>query len=271
MSIYTCVCCGEKEFQPKQYNGNTYLCKKCYNKNHNDKIISVERVCKFCHNKENTKLINCPIDMYICRACWNKKERSETVQKEIAFHSTNVQSIQQNPIEMFPPVIPQYSMFQYQIDQLRTQYGEQFMRLKAEFENELNKYKLENEELKNKLSSIQKVQSKPVPENEVVQTVQYLNTRLSNEIKILKAKLIESEDLKKENVELKNKVKIIPGLYKQIEELSKKNALVEYEYEESVKIRTENEKLKIVIEKLKKENKENKEIISILEFRRNRK
>ena len=180
MSVYTCIFCGESEFQSKQYNATTYLCRKCYNKNHNDKIAFVERICKECHKKEKTKLINCPLDMYVCRACWDKKERSETVQKEIVFHSTNVQ----RPMEMFPPVISQYQMFQFQIDQLKMQYGEQFMRMKAEFENELNKYKLENEELKNKLSSVQNVQSKPDTEIEVVRTVQYLNTRLSNEIKI---------------------------------------------------------------------------------------
>ena len=119
MSVYTCACCGDQEFQTKEFNKSTYLCRKCFNKNHNDKIALVERVCKHCHKKEKTKLINCPLDMYICRACWDKKERSEMVQKEVVFHSTNVQSIQEKPMEMFPPIMSQYQIFQVQMEQMR--------------------------------------------------------------------------------------------------------------------------------------------------------
>ena len=272
MSVYTCVCCGEREFQTKEFNKSTYLCRKCFNKNHNDKIAFVERICKECHKKEKTKLINCPLDMYICRACWDKKERSETIKQEEVFHSKNIQE--------FPHILQQqlqqpiqYQMFpQSPMEQMQIMYNNRMFQMKSFFENEIMKLRTENVKLHDQLSNIQNIQiSKTVPENQVVQTVQYLNTKLSNEIKILKSKLNEVDDLKKENELLKKKNEIIPSLQKQIEELSRKNALIEYEYEETVNIRMEKDKIKLSLEKLKKELKEKNEIISILEFRNKRK
>ena len=277
MSVYTCACCGEQEFQTKEFNKSTYLCRKCFNKNHNDKIVLVERVCKYCHKKEKTRLINCPIDMYICRSCWDKEERMETVKQEEVFHSKNIQEFPkilqpqiQQPIQyqMFPPPILQPSP----MEQMQIMYNNRMIQMKSFFENEIMKLRAENTKLQDQLSDIQKIQSsKSVPENQVVQTVQYLNTKLSNEIKILKAKLSEIDDLKKENELLKKKNEIIPSLQRQIEELSRKNALIEYEYEETVNIRMEKDKIKLSLEKLKKELKEKDEIISILEFRNKRK
>jgi hypothetical protein len=260
MGVYTCVCCGKQDYQTREYNGSSYLCRQCFNKNHNDKIILVERVCKNCHKKEKTKLIDCPADMYVCRACWNKENRMETIKQEEEFHSINTQE--------FPTIIQQ----PVQYPMISPLPIEQMFQMKSFFENEIMKLRSENKELREQLSNLQNVQStKIVPENQVVQTVQYLNTRLSNEIKILKAKLSEVDDLKKENEILKKKNEIIPSLQRQIEELSRKNALIEFEYEETINIRMEKDKIKLSLEKLKKELEEKNEIIHILEFRSKRK
>ena len=204
--------------------------------------------------------------MYVCRACWDKEARMETVKREEDFHSTIKQPVQQ--VQQF-----QYQAFSpTPIEQIQMMYNTRMLQMKSYFENEIMKLQSENKELQEQLSSIQDIQcSKSIPENQVVKTVQYLNTRLSNEIKILKGKLLEVDSLKKENELLKKKNEIIPSLHRQIEELSRKNALIEYEYEETVNIRIEKDKIKLSLEQLKKELKEKDEIISILELRSNSK